>query len=127
MGCRWQRSITRERIAAALAASIASSAVGLVEALIGKLGRPRELVVGGGLSRVTPLAEAIAGSLPGVKVRVSPDGDDTARGIALMASRNAGYSASIQQPLKGVEGKPLRLPPLNDLVNAAKAVPIKRC
>ncbi len=120
-------SITRERIAAALAASIASSAVGLVEALAGKLGKPRELVVGGGLSRVTTLAEAIAGSLPGVDVKVSPDGDDTARGVAFMAARNAGYSVSIQQLPQEVEGRQARLPSLEELVRAAKAVPVKRC
>lgn len=120
-------SITRERIAAALAASITASAVGLVEALTRRLGKPRELVIGGGLSRVPPLVEAIAGSLPRVKVKVSPDGDDTARGIAFMAARNAGHPASIQQLPREVEGRQTTLPSLEELVKAAKSVPVKRC
>lgn len=119
--------VARERLAAALAAALASTAVGLVEALEKALGAPRELVVGGGLSRAARLVEAIAGAIEGVRVKSSPDGDDTARGAALAAARNAGHHASLGVKPRAVEGRPVRLPSLRDLIKLAGLPGFKEC
>ena len=107
--------------AAALAASLAATLKMLHDAIEGRLGRPREVRVGGGLSRARPILAAYAAAAR-VEVKASPEGPaDTAAGAARLAAVAAGHpdpGAPEPEPVPPAEG--VGLPEPGRLVELAR-------